>query len=91
MSTAFEFEAGGRTYSCRLEEPRAARREAWWWFGVSGDAHRYAPFQATSGDTVESVQSLIVAFYANLLARRASPPAPRHHWWARRGKGTAAK
>jgi hypothetical protein len=90
MSRAFQFEADGRTYTCRVEARQAARRETWWWFGVSGDAQRYAPFQAVSGDTPESVQPRIVAFYVNLLARRALPPTPRHHW-ASRSRSTAAK
>jgi hypothetical protein len=57
---------------------------------VSGDTQRYAPFQAISGDTPDSVQPRIVEFYLNLLARRALPPAPRHHW-AHRGKGATAE
>lgn len=82
---AFEFEDGGRTFTCRVEAPRASRPEAWWWFGVSTeDHHRYAPFQAAATDTESSVRSRIVAYYDDLLARRA---APATSYW-RRGART---
>ncbi len=86
MIGAFDFEYDGRTYTCVVEQPRAARGQAWWWFQVSGDAHRYAPFHAGARDSRKSVQSRVVAYYTNLLARRAEPPAPRGHW-ARRQQG----
>ncbi len=88
MIGEFQFEDGGRTYVCRVEQPRAGRTEAWWWFGVSGDQQRYAPFQAKKGDTRDAIKTRVVAYYAELLARRAAPPVPRHHW-ARRGQTTA--
>jgi hypothetical protein len=89
MDTAFQFEDGGRTYTCRVGEAqtapsaRTARTAPWWWFGVSGDGHRYAPFHADAGDTQESVRPRIVAYYEALLVRRAAPRAP----WMRRGQG----
>ena len=86
MIGPFDFEHDGRAYACVVEESRAVRGRAWWWFQVSGDAHRYAPFHAVTGDTRESVRARIVAYYTNLLARRAAPPAPRGHW-ARRQQG----
>src|SRR5438067_12005916 len=89
MIAAFEFEYSGRTYSCNVEQPRAGRTEAWWWFGVSGDGHRYAPFQAVTGDTQESVRSRIVAYYTDLLERRAMR-ATASHQWLRRDKPAAA-
>ena len=89
MIQAFNFEDGGRTYTCTLEERRGAVTEAWWWFGVSGDQHRYAPFQAAPGDTPDSVRSRIVAYYSDLLVRRSQPPAPRQHW-SHRGKPAAS-
>jgi hypothetical protein len=74
---AFEFEEGGRSYRCCVEGERSSRTGAWWWFDVSGDAQRYAPFHPEPGDTQDSVRVRIVAFYNNLLARRAAPPEPR--------------
>lgn len=65
-----EFEDGGRCYSCRVEEGSNGRSDAWWWFGVSGDKGRYAPFRADVGDTEASVRSRIVAYYEGHLARR---------------------
>ena len=86
MIGPFDFKYDGRTYACVVEHLRAAPGQAWWWFRVSGDAHRYAPFHAAAGDTRNSVQSRVVAYYTNLLARRAAPPEPRGHW-ARRQRG----
>ena len=75
---AFEFEEGGRLYRCCVEGERSARSGAWWWFDVSGDAQRYAPFHPEPGDTKNSVRARIVDYYNALLARRAMPPTPRH-------------
>ena len=75
---AFEFEEGGRVYRCCVEGERSARTGAWWWFDVSGDAQRYAPFHPEPGDTKNSVRARIVGYYNALLARRAMPPEPRH-------------
>lgn len=75
---AFEFEDGGRLYRCCVEGGRSARMGAWWWFHVSGDAQRYAPFHPEPDDTKSSVRTRIVSYYNALLARRAMPPAPRH-------------
>jgi hypothetical protein len=81
---AFEFEHDGRRFSCTVEQRRSARPESWWWFVVSTeDQHRYAPFQAAKGDTESSVRDRIVAYYDDLLARRA---APAQSYW-RRGPG----
>jgi len=88
MTQAFHFEDSGRTFSCGVEAPRGARTEAWWWFGVSGDAHRYAPFPALPGDTQDEVRQRIVAYYTDLLYRRAQPPVARQHW-AHRAKAAA--
>ena len=83
----FDFAHDGRTFTCRVEAPGPERKEAWWWFHVSAveaDRHRYAPFRASATDTRASVESAIVAFYDDLVARRALPaasywrrPAPR--------------
>jgi len=74
---AFEFEEDGRLYRCCVEGEPSARVGAWWWFDVSGDAQRYAPFHPEPGDTKNSVRARIVSYYNALLARRAMPPAPR--------------
>ena len=81
---AFEFEDGGRTYACRIEEPHQGRAEAWWWFGVAGDRHRYAPFRADVGDTPASVRARVVAYYEDRLATRGASG------WQSRG-GPAAR
>ncbi|MGI8498376.1 MAG: hypothetical protein ACR2OG_12420 [Gemmatimonadaceae bacterium] len=83
MVKSFQFEDGGRTYTCTLEPSRTAKGQAWWWFGVSGDAQRYAPFMSASGDTQTTVRTRIIEYYNNVLVRRAMPPAPRHHWSGR--------
>lgn len=78
---SFEFQEGGRSYACHVEK-RNSLAEAWWWFGVSGDKQRYAPFRAASGDTKYAIQSRISQYYRALLVRRAMPAVP----WHRRGK-----
>lgn len=89
MLKAFDFADNGRTFSCRVEAPAGARTESWWWFQVSGDANRYAPFQAKSSDTQESVRTRIATYYADLLFKRSQPAQPRQHW-AHRNRNTAA-
>jgi hypothetical protein len=78
MTKKFSFAAGDRKYTCRVES-LAGRTEAWWWFEVSGDAQRYAPFQAARGDTEESVRTRIVSYYENMLVRRAEPARSWHN------------
>ena len=80
MIDGFEFEEGGRKYVCRVEKQPGHSAEAWWWFSVSGDSARYAPFQAASGDTRSSVAARIVAYHTNRLARRAAPPEVQKQW-----------
>jgi hypothetical protein len=94
----FEFIHGDRKFVCSVERPWPNSKDAWWWFTVSADErHRYAPFQAASSDTRASVRTRIVAYYENLLARRAEPPTS---YWRRgapqnangaQGNGAAAK
>jgi hypothetical protein len=77
----FEFVDGERTFSCSVEKAPAAGNEAWWWFTVStDDRQRYAPFRATARDTQKSVRARIVAYYDELLERRAAPTVP---YWRR--------
>lgn len=79
MARIFSFAEGNRKYECRVERPTAGRTEAWWWFEVSGDSHRYAPFHAAAGDTDDSVRARILTYYLNLLARRSEPASSWHH------------
>jgi hypothetical protein len=80
MSEAFEFEEGGRTYTCKVERSKGSITDGWWWFVVTGDQHRYAPFPHAKGDTVNSVKGRILEYHVNRLARRAAPPVARNHW-----------
>ena len=89
MIKAFEFEEDGRTYSCTVEKRRTPAAEPWWWFGVSGDGQRYAPFQAAKNDTQATVRDRIVTYYKEHLARKAMPAVTRQHW-ASRGRGVIA-
>jgi len=89
MTRGFEFEQDGRTFVCSVEARRTTPDDAWWWFNVSGDRQRYAPFQALAADTQKGVKAKIVAYYANLLEARARPPEPRNHW-SRRPKPDAS-
>jgi hypothetical protein len=86
--TEFAFADGDRTFTCRVEASPRAPAEAWWWFQVSTESHqRYAPFRAEVTDTRGDVQVRVVAYYDNLLARRAEPAKPR---WERRPTANAA-
>ena len=80
MTKSFEFEDNGKRYSCRVEARRSTPAEAWWWFTVSGDENRYAPFRVAAGDSQESVKTRIVQYYVDRLERRAQPADPRGHW-----------
>jgi hypothetical protein len=83
MIREFEFEEDGRTFVCSVEARRTTPDDPWWWFNVTGDRQRYAPFQAVSADTQKGVKAKIVAFYQNLLEARARPVEPRSHWGRR--------
>ncbi len=73
MIKGFEFTEGGRDYSCCVEQQFGQNGENWWWFSVSSDGQRYAPFQASRDDTRTSVQKRIVEFYEHRLWVRAQP------------------
>jgi hypothetical protein len=81
MLGPFSFVHEGRTYSCEARD--GIEGQMWWWFTVSSDGNRYAPFQAASKDTRASIEKRIVDYYTNHLARRAAPEQPH---WAKRGK-----
>lgn len=84
MIKGFEFEDAGRAYQCTVESRPGPERESWWWFAVSGDAQRYAPFRAAAGDTRTSVQERVVAYYANRLFQLSQPRERGGHWGSRR-------
>ena len=84
----FAFADGDRTFTCCVEASPRAPTEAWWWFQVSTESHqRHAPFRADDTDTRRNVQARVVAYYDNLLARRAEPARPR---WERRPTANGA-
>ena len=86
--TEFAFVDRDRTFTCRVEASSRGPAEAWWWFEVSTESHqRHAPFRAEVTDTRRDVQARVVAYYDNLLARRAEPARPR---WERRPTAGAA-
>jgi hypothetical protein len=76
VKKSFDFVDAGRTFACRIEEARRPNTTAWWWFTVSSDNHRYAPFHFDATDTEDSVRARIVGFYDNRLARRDAPRQP---------------
>ena len=85
----FTFEADDRTFVCQIEGRSHLRR--WWWFTVSGEAHRFAPFQPSADDTAASVQFRITSYYRELVARRALVLDPREAWELRRKNLAALK
>lgn len=76
VKESFSFEDAGRVFVCRIEEARRPHTPPWWWFTVSSDSHRYAPFHSSAGDTEDSVQARIVAYYDAMVARHAEPRQP---------------
>lgn len=84
MINGFEFQDDGRKYTCTVEEQDGVDGESWWWFAVTGDAQRYAPFRAAKSDTRGSVQKRIAEFYANRLFQLTQPTVRGGHW-AKRG------
>ncbi len=77
----FEFVDEGRTFFCSVEAPLHAGMQPWWWFRLdTGTTTRYAPFEASSKDTKQSVQTRIIAYYAELLAIQARPVHQRPVW-----------
>ena len=72
MIDGFAFVDAGRTFTCTPEP------SGWWWFSLDSDlqGQRYAPFRVAPTDTRRNVQTRIVAYYDDMLARRAAPPTP---------------
>jgi len=78
MLSPFTFEHGGRSYTCTPEKGSGTLNGTWWWFNVSYDQQRYAPFEYAKGDTQSSVQSRIIAYYEHRLWAREQPTLPRN-------------
>ncbi len=75
----FVFIDGGRTFTCSVDIVRRASSERWWWFIVSAESHqRFAPFRVGDDDTQDDVRDRVVAYYDQLLVRRAEPS--RGYW-----------
>lgn len=93
MTKGFEFVDAGLTFTCTVEAPQHAGMAPWWWFKVSnghgGDTNRYAPFEASDGDTKESVRKRVLAHYAERLAIAARPRIQRPPWNSPRPKPPA--
>ena len=85
MIKGFQFDADARSYNCTVEARAGSPNEFWWWFSVSGDAQRYAMFQAAEGDTRPSVQERVIKFYADRLYK-LSQPTERASQWRQREK-----
>ncbi len=77
----FSFVDRGRTFVCRVAASRVLGPDPWWWFEVSTEQHqRHAPFRYEASDSLEVVQQRMVAYYDNLLERRAAPVVKK---WSR--------
>ncbi|MBX7118280.1 MAG: hypothetical protein K1X31_04690 [Gemmatimonadaceae bacterium] len=73
MTKEFQFTENERTYTCTVEARAGDPSDAWWWFAVSGDQQRYAPFRMERADTQASVRKRIVAFYENRQFQLSQP------------------
>lgn len=84
----FSFVDRGRTFQCRVAASRVTGPDPWWWFEVSTEQHqRHAPFRADPDETHDVVQQRMVAYYDNLLERRAAPVVKK---WSRPAPQAAA-
>jgi hypothetical protein len=79
----FEFVEDGRTFTCERDSSPATPGTQWWWLRVSGDSLRYAAFTSKPSDTQAQVKPRMIAYYTQILADRARPPAPRSPWGRR--------
>lgn len=89
MIKGFEFEHESRHYICTIEERKGAPSDSWWWFSVSGDAQRYAPFRTAKDDSMASVSQRVVKFYADRLFALSQPTERGSHWGKRNNSGAA--
>mgnify|MGYP006204389077 CR=1 FL=1 len=85
MIAAFEFTSDGRDYRCQVEERSSGLgRTAWWWFGVSGDRSRYAPFRAEAAKLLPMADYIVsneteFDLYAEALKLSGRDRAARMH------------
>ena len=91
MLQPFTFDADDQLFACQIEQRKGTVMQWWWWFTVSGEAHRFAPFQSSADDTVESVRSRVLFYYREMVARRALSLDPREAWELRRKNIAALK
>ena len=80
----FEFENSGREFRCERGPSPATPGTLWWWVKVSGENQRYAAFRSEKGETEAKLKTRVIAYYEQLLADRARPPAPRPNWSQRK-------
>ena len=80
MLQPFTFDEDGQLFTCQVESRKSRIPQWWWWFTVSGESHRFAPFQASADDTIESVRSRVLIYYRDMLARRALSLGARETW-----------
>lgn len=73
MIKGFEFRDKDRTYTCTVEARGGDPTDAWWWFAVTGDQQRYAPFRTERSDTQATVRERIVAYYENRRYQLTQP------------------
>jgi hypothetical protein len=91
MLQPFTFDADDRLFACQIEKRITPVVQWWWWFTVSGESHRFAPFQPSADDTVESVRSRVLFYYRDMVARRALSLDQREAWELRRKNLAALK
>ena len=58
---------------------------------MTGESHRFAPFQPVVGDTIENVRARVLSYYRELVARRALTLDQRESWELRRKNLAALK
>jgi hypothetical protein len=76
----FTAQAAPREVAVRAEGPGATAappEDVWWWLEVSGDPQRYAPFRVDDAEDDAAVHARLIAYYVDLLARRAERPVGR--------------
>jgi hypothetical protein len=86
----FEFTNSDRVFKCERGPSAATPDIQWWWVKVSNDNNRYAAFHSKPGDSRGNLEPRIIAYYEQLLADRARPPAPRVGWGGRRPAAATA-
>ena len=81
----FSFEMDDQIVSCQSVSVAAPTADVWWWFSVSGDPSRYAPFRRSEDDCQATVQTRIVRYYRAVMERNGYLRHPYvRPWWGRR-------